>query len=78
MCNCDVSQTIEAPLAKEVVRPRWRWIERTIRKPAGDIAEQVLGLEPTGSGRPGRLSNTYRRTIEKNITDRGKTSGAGS
>lgn len=61
------------PLAKEVVRRKWRWIGHTLRKPAGDIAKTALDWNPQGSRRAGRPSNTWRRTIEQEIARSGKT-----
>lgn len=61
------------PLSKMVTRRKWRWIGHTFRKPAGDITKNALDWNPQGSRRPGRPGNTWRRTIENDVTQKGKT-----
>jgi hypothetical protein len=61
------------PLANEVTLRKWRWIGHTLRRPLGDIAKTALDWNPQGSRRPGRPSNTWRRTIEQEAARQGKT-----
>jgi hypothetical protein len=44
-----------------------------LRKPAGTIEKDVLDWNPQGARTRGRPRKTWRRTIEKEITEMGKT-----
>jgi hypothetical protein len=52
---------------------KWRWIGHTLRKPGGAIAKDILGWNPQGARRRGRPRKTWRRTIEEEIIEMGKT-----
>lgn len=61
------------PILKEIGKRKWRWIGHTLRRPTDNIARQALDWNPQGSRRPGRPSNTWRRTIEREVIAAGKT-----
>jgi hypothetical protein len=45
----------------------------TLRKPAGAIRKDALDWNPQGARRRGRPRKTWRRTIEEEIREMGKT-----
>lgn len=65
--------TREQPVIVQIRRRKWRWIGHTIRRPAQTIARQALEWNPQGKRSVGRPRITWRRTVEKEIKDSGKT-----
>ena len=61
------------PISKEISKRKWRWIGHVLRRPSDNIAQQALDWNPQGSRRPGRPSNTWRRTVEREINTTGKS-----
>jgi hypothetical protein len=64
---------ISQPIDIEIKKRKWRWIGHTLRKTAGAIEKDALDWNPQGARRRGRPRKTWRRTIEKEITEIGKT-----
>ena len=60
------------PMATILMRRRWRWIGHVTRQEAS-IAKTALHWMPEGKRKRGRLKITWRRTIEKEIKEIGKT-----
>ena len=48
-------------MASQTLRRKWGWTGRTLRKPASNIAGQVLTWDPQGKRNKGRSRNTWRR-----------------
>jgi hypothetical protein len=57
----------------QIKNRKWRWIGHALRKPTGTIEKDVLDWNPQGARRRGQPRKTCRRTIEKEITEMGKT-----
>jgi hypothetical protein len=64
--------TKQEPTDIQIKKRKWRWIEHTLRKPAGAIEKDVIDWIPQGTRRRGRPRKT-RRTTEEEITEMGKT-----
>ena len=57
-----------------LMRRRWRWIGHVTRQEVS-IAKTALRWKPKGKRKRGRPKITWRRTVEKEIKDMGKTWG---
>ena len=62
------------PMATILMRRRWRWIGHVTRQEAS-IAKTALQWTPEGKRKRGRPKITWRRTVEKEIKEMGKTWG---
>ena len=60
------------PMATILMRRRWRWIGHVTRQEAS-IAKTAMHWTPEGKQKRGRPKITWRRTIEKEIQEMGKT-----
>jgi hypothetical protein len=56
-----------------VKRRKWNWIEHTLHKEAGAIEKNALDWNPQGYRRKGRSKRTWRRTIEDEIRNTGRS-----
>lgn len=63
--------TKQEPINIEIKRRKWNWIGHTLRKPANDIAKNVIDWNPQGSRRPGRPANTWRRLLDAEAQEAG-------
>ena len=60
------------PMATILMRRRWRWIGHVTRQEAS-IAKTAMHWTPEGKRKRGRPKITWRRTVEKEIKEMGKT-----
>ena len=60
------------PMATILMRRRWRWIGHVTRQEAS-IAKSAMHWTPEGKRKRGRPKITWRRTVEKEIKEMGKT-----
>ena len=59
-CNQDSMATI-------LIRRRWKWIGRVIRRDQNSITKTALHWTPEGNRKRGRPKNTWRRTVERKL-----------
>jgi hypothetical protein len=57
----------------QIKRRKWTWIGHTLRKEAGAIEKTVLDWNPQRCRRRGRPKRTWRRTIEDEIRNTGRS-----
>jgi len=57
----------------KIKRRKWNWIGQTLRKEAGAIEKTVVDWDPQGYRRRGRPKRTWRRTIEDEIRNTGRS-----
>ena len=57
----------------QVLRRKWNWLGHTLRKPRDNITRHALRWNPQGRRRPGRPRTTWRRSLEKEARQLGKT-----
>lgn len=57
----------------EVKKRKWGWIGHTLRKPVDEICRKALEWNPRGKRKPGRPKTTWRRTITKELEEKGYT-----
>jgi hypothetical protein len=65
--------TKQEPIDIQIKKRKWRWIGHTLRKPAGATQKDALDLNPQGAIRRRRPRKTWRKTIEEEIREMGKT-----
>lgn len=68
-------RTKQQPVKDDILQRRWRWIGHTLRKPAPNITRQALTWNPQGKRKRGRPRNTWRRDLDADIKQMGKTWG---
>jgi hypothetical protein len=68
-------KTSQEPITVEIKRRNWRWIGHTLRKPDGAIEKDALEWNPQGVRKRGRQKKTWRKTIEEEAMEVGKTWG---
>jgi len=61
------------PIEIQIKRRKRNWIGHTLCKEAGTIEKTALDWNPQGYRRRGRLKGTWRRTIEDEIRNTGKS-----
>lgn len=72
--NADLLQRAgQQPIAAEIRRRKWSWIGHTLRKPETDVARMALTWTPQGTRSRGRPRSTWRRTVEKEHRQAGKS-----
>ena len=59
-----------------LMRRRWRWIGHILRKKADDITKTALHWTPEGRRKRGRPKNTWRQTVENEMTNLHHTWGS--
>uniref|UniRef100_A0A8D8XXM4 Craniofacial development protein 2 n=1 Tax=Cacopsylla melanoneura TaxID=428564 RepID=A0A8D8XXM4_9HEMI len=69
------SKTNQEPVATTIKKRKFGWIGHTLRKSPDDISRQTLDWNPQGRRKPGRPRITWRRTVEKEVKDEGKSWG---
>jgi len=65
--------TKQKPIEIQIKRRKWNWIGHTLRKEVGAIEKTALDLNPQGYSRRGRPKRTWRRTIEDEIRNTGRS-----
>jgi hypothetical protein len=65
--------TKQKPIEIQIKRIKWNWIGHTLRKEAGAIEKTALDLNPQGHRRRSRPKRTWRRTIEDEIRNIGRS-----
>nr|KAG5705287.1 hypothetical protein BaRGS_010738 [Batillaria attramentaria] len=61
----------QEPVAKQILRRKWGWIEHTLRKPASSTTRQALTWNPQGKRKRGRPRNSWRRDTEAELYKQG-------
>ena len=69
------SKCKQLPIAIEIKKRKWNWIGHTLRKPTDEICRQALTWNPQGSRRTGRPKLTWKRCLEREIQDSGRSLG---
>jgi hypothetical protein len=57
----------------QIKRRKWNWIRHTLRKEGGGLEKTALDWNPQGYRRRGRTKRTWRRTIEDEIRNTGRS-----
>ena len=65
--------TKQKPKEIQIKRRKWNWTGHTLRKEAGAIEKTALDWNPQGYRRRGRPKKTWRRTIEDEIRNTGRS-----
>ena len=65
--------TKQKPIEIQIKRRKWNWIGHTLRKEAAAIKKTALDCNSQGYRRRGRLKRTWRRTIEDEIRNTGRS-----
>lgn len=63
----------QEPVATTIKKRKFGWIGHTLRKDPDDISRQALDWNPQGKRRPGRPRITWRRTVEREVQEEGKS-----
>jgi hypothetical protein len=72
--NEELWRTIkQKPIEIRKKRRKWNWIGHTLRKEAGAIEKPALDCNPQGYRRRGGPKRTWRRTIEDEIRNTGRS-----
>jgi hypothetical protein len=66
-------KTQQIPVDEEIQTRRWRWLGHTLRKPADSITRQAITWNPPGKRKRGRPRNTWRRQLDLEASQLGKT-----
>ena len=61
------------PIASDIKNRKWHWIGHTLRREPTNITRQSLSWNPQGSRRVGRPKNTWRRSVESELREEGKS-----
>jgi hypothetical protein len=59
------------PVEKQVRRRKWGWIGHTLRKPNTNTTRRALQWNPQGKRRKGRPRNSWRRTTDAELLEKG-------
>jgi len=65
--------TKQKPIEIQIKRRKWNWIEHTLRKEVGAIEKTALDWNHQGYRRRGRPKRTWRRTIDDEIRNTGRS-----
>jgi hypothetical protein len=57
----------------QIKRRKWNWIGHTLHKEAGTTEKTALDWNPQSYGRRGRLKRMWRRTVEGEIRNTGRS-----
>ena len=63
------------PIIQLVRRKRWKWISHVLRMPPAALPRVALSWTPDGRRKRGRLKETWRRTVEKEMKENSWTWG---
>ncbi|XP_037944421.1 uncharacterized protein LOC119677222 [Teleopsis dalmanni] len=66
-------RTNQPLITDEIMMRKYKWLGHMLRKPADDIARNVLDFNPQGSRRPGRPRNTWKRQTKAELRNAGKS-----
>ena len=64
-------QTNQLPPPLQIRKRKWTWIGHTLRKDPSSITRQALKWNPQGKRRRGRPRNTWRRSVEDEMSKAG-------
>lgn len=65
----------QTPIGETIKKRKYGWIGHTLRRPGNNISRQALDWNPQGKRKRGRPKQTWRRTVEREIQEEGKTWG---
>jgi len=65
--------TKQKPIEIQKKRRKWNWIGHTLRKEAVAIEKTALDWNPRGYRRRGRAKRTWRKTVEDEIRNTGRS-----
>jgi hypothetical protein len=65
--------TKQKPIEIRIKRRKWNWIGHTLHKEAGAIEKNPLDWNPQGYRRRGKPKRMWRRTIEDEIRNTGRS-----
>ena len=63
------------PMSQTIMKRRWTWIGHVLRQDEESLAKTALYWTPEGKRRRGRPKTTWRRTVEAEMRNGGKTWG---
>ena len=63
------------PISTQVKRRRWRWIGHVLRQQTTAFTRIALRWTPDGQRKRGRPKETWRRTVEREMKEKGWTWG---
>ena len=66
-------RTRSEPITIQVQRRRWRWIGHVLRQQTTAISRVALRWTPDGQRKRGRPKETWRRTVEREMKEKGWT-----
>jgi hypothetical protein len=66
-------RTGETEIAIQIKRRKWTWIGHTLRKGNEAIEGEVLDWNPQGKRRRGRPKQTWRRSVQNEALEKGKS-----
>ena len=69
------SQTNTEPISTQIQQRRWRWIGHVLRQKTDSLSRVALRWTPDGRRKRGRPKETWRRTIDREMKERGWTWG---
>jgi hypothetical protein len=65
--------TNQQPIGNQIKERKWGWIGHTLRKTEGAIERAALDWNPQGARRRGRPRKTWKKTVEEEAAEMGKT-----
>lgn len=65
--------TNQPPIDEQIKERKWRWIGHISRKQPGPVEKTALDWNPQGTRRRGRPRKTWKRTVEEEAMEAGKT-----
>ena len=68
-----MENTKQKPTEIQIKRRKWKWIGHTLRTETGAIEKTSLYWNPQGCRRRGRTKRTWRRTIEDEVINTGRS-----
>ena len=66
-------RTNQETIEIQLIRRKWSWIGHTLRKDTTTITKQALTWNPQGKRSRGRPKNTWRRSTELDVKEKGLT-----
>jgi hypothetical protein len=73
LSNEDLWEITKQPNYFSIRKRKSRWSGHTLRKPEGSIEKAALVWNPQGAQRCERPRKTWRRSVEQEISEKGKT-----
>ena len=58
-------------MEEEILRRKWGWLGRTLRKLTNNITHQALIWNPQGRRKRGRPRNSWRQDLNKEVAETG-------